>query len=71
MKTHTPKLKGISIQEYSNKKVCLEYRKLKTPKTFYWVEFEGVKNGLLVPKLLYDYIDAPVYVRKPLEEATK
>jgi len=66
LESNTPKLKGVSIQEYSNKKVCLEYKKLKTPKTFYWVEFEGAKGGLIVPKLLYDHVKAPLYVRVPL-----
>jgi len=49
--------KSAIIQKYSHKRVNLEYKKLKNPKTHYTLWYDDPKHGELgfdVPKLVYD-----------------
>jgi hypothetical protein len=50
--------KGTTVRHYASKRINLEYRRLVTPKTEYWV---GRDSTLWpVSKLVYDYVDLPL-----------
>ena len=46
-----------TVREYSTKRVCLEYVKLKRPKVecYVWMG----RNGALIPKCVWDVLDLP------------
>lgn len=64
---YPPLYKNIYTQNYSEKKINLEYKKLDKPKIHYqiWYNYLGNEYGIEVPKLVYDYLDLPT--EKPLE----
>lgn len=49
--------KTVWVQEYSSKKICLEYKKI-TPRSHYtvWYLEDGKEVGIDVPKLVFDAI---------------
>lgn len=49
------------VQEYSDREVCLEHKKLDHPKTHYcvWHTQNGHETGIEIPKLVYDQVNAP------------
>ena len=51
--------KSVHVQEYASRKICLEYKKLKTPRIFWDLE---VEDGCLVdgPKVVWEWADLPV-----------
>lgn len=51
------KSKFISIDFYSNKKVCLCYEKLKTPKINYFLMDINDSNIYLINKTIYEYLE--------------
>lgn len=53
-----PLFKQIFIQEYSDKRIHLEYKKLNAPKKHYTI-FYNSNQCVEVPKLVYDYYDIP------------
>ncbi len=53
-----PVSKHISVQTYSRRKICLEYKKLAKPKTYYNAEF-STETSISIPKIVYDVLNVP------------
>jgi hypothetical protein len=58
-KYNPPLFKKIYVEEYSQHRVHLEYRKHTTPKVKYEV-FYNENRCIEVPKMYYDILDVPV-----------
>jgi len=56
LKKHHPIQKSISVQEYSEHRIHLEYVKLEKPKTDYMLWLDD-RHGINVPKLVYDMLE--------------
>ena len=58
IKEFEPNKKIIYVQKYSTKKICLEYKELKSTKRFYSIANKE-SNIIDIPKIVWDSLDLP------------